>query len=75
MTSNCSGKRGKKCFNKSKLDFIKGEVLKFWPVENKESEVDAWKECKKAIDGGGRAINFKLKKQTALEEISNQDQL
>ena len=42
-----------------RIERIQAATFKLWPLEGKEKYEDAWKECKKAIDEGGRQIVFK----------------
>ena len=63
LTSNCQGKRGKKRLDAKRIDLIKLNTLKLWPLENKEDEAGAWKDCRKAIDEGGRQLNLRLRLQ------------
>ena len=60
-SSNCKGKRGKSQLNKTKLQYIKENTFKFWPLEIDGDEERAWKNCRKAIGEGGRQLNFKLR--------------
>ena len=63
LTSNCQGKRGKKPLDKKRLEVIRKNTLKLWPLENKEDEVGAWHDCRRAIDEGGWQLNHRLRLQ------------
>ena len=60
LTSNCQGKRGKKQLDK-RLEIIRQNTLRLWPLENKEDESKAWHDCRRAIDEGGRQLNHRAK--------------
>lgn len=64
LTSNCQGKRGKKQLDKKRLEVIRENTLKLWPLENKEDEGSAWHDCRRAIDEGGRQLNHRVRLQT-----------
>ena len=61
LSSNCQGKRGKKALDAKRLNLIKMNTLKLWPLESKEDETSAWRECRKAIDEGGRQLNHRAR--------------
>ena len=61
LTSNCQGKRGKKQIDKKRLEVIRQNTLRLWPLENKEDEGKAWHDCRRAIDEGGRQLNHRAK--------------
>lgn len=63
LTSNCLGKRGKKQLDEKKLETIRENTFKLCPLESHEDGVKAWRECRKAIDEGGRQLNFKARLQ------------
>ena len=63
LISNCQGKHGKKPLHAKRLDLIKLNTLKLWPLENKEDEAGAWKDCCKAIDECGRQLNLRVRLQ------------
>ena len=63
LTSNCQGKRGKKQLDPKRVDVIRRNTIKLWPLENKEEEGSAWNECRRAIDEGGRQLNYRVKLQ------------
>ena len=63
MTSNCTGSRGKKQLDPARLHKIKEVTFKIWPLDSKENPDDAWKDCKRAIDEGGRQLNMKQRLQ------------
>ena len=50
LTSNCTGKRGKKQLDQVRLGKIKEATFKLWPLDSKENPTDARKDCKRAID-------------------------
>ena len=60
LTFNCQGKHGRKPLHAEKLDVIKLNTLKLWPLEIKEDEGGAWKDCRKTIDEGGRQLHLSL---------------
>ena len=61
LTSNCSGTRGKTALDRVKLEQIRTDVFRYWPLEGKENFEDAWRDCRRAIDEGGRLLNYKRK--------------
>ena len=63
MESNCRGNKGKKRLDSVQIDKIKAATFTFSPLEQKEKLEDARKECKKAIDEGGRQLKMKQKLQ------------
>ena len=67
---NCSGSKGKERLDETKLTYIQGEVMKFWPPDSRGTQDEAWRECIKAIDEGGRALVKKLK-NSALTDRAN----
>ena len=65
LESNCTGTRGKKALDKTRLATIQDNAFKLRPLESKENKKDAWKDCCRAIDEGGRQLNQKKKKAQA----------
>ena len=64
MGSNCEGRKGnRKLAPVLRTEKIHAATFKLWPLEGKEKFEDAWKECKKAIDEGGRQLKMKQKLQ------------
>ncbi len=59
LMSNCQGKRR---LDKVKLKHIEENTFKLWPLESQEDRVNAWKDCRKAIDEGGRQLNLRVRK-------------
>jgi hypothetical protein len=56
MTSNCSGQLNKKKLSPRRMAAIKKAVYKVYPVRPAESEDEAWKEFRRAIDCSSRQL-------------------
>jgi len=65
LESNCTGTRGKKALDKTSVATIQDNTFKLWPLESKENKKNAWQDCCRAIDDGGRQLKQKKKKAQA----------
>lgn len=61
LTSNCQGKRGKNRLDERRIALIRENTFKLWPLESKEDPEKAWHDCRRAIDEGGRQLNYRQK--------------
>ena len=73
LVSNCTGKKGKLQLDPVKLEKIKESTFKVWPLDPRDNEKDAWQDCKRAIDEGGRQLNQRMKKLMDRSNFMNKE--
>ena len=62
MTSNVNGKLGKNKLNPDMIATIKVATFRMWPLGSTETQENAWRACRKAIDTSGRQLCLKVKR-------------
>ena len=54
--SNVNGRQGKQKLSPNRTDELKAAVFRLYPLEPRENEATAWKDCVRAIDEGNRKL-------------------
>ena len=71
LRCNVKGVFGKSKFDIRKMEYVRRQTFKFFPISSTENEKKCWANCVKAIDSSSRQLNRTIRRTTVLQEKEN----